>query len=339
MWESAVTDLDIRRAILDAADAVGPEGSQRAQLNLDGYLRQRVWNDLSVGTLSSDGELVFTLEEVGLALQPTFPPPPLLPYNKLMAFELRTRQAEMGSRGTAQPDDGRGVRIVLSRTSAPRGRRVSCLVENGSDILLAVLDAATGRLRSSQGLVAPEHPLSAQWSRRLNGLSPSFKQGIVVCPTGAGAVVAIDLATRRLLWGYRYASNQSDVFDQRFLGGGIVNFNRDLQFDSRGGDQDQWLDGAPTIAGDKVILTSYDSEQLVCLDLLTGAPRWQKPRDGGLYVAAVLETAVVVVSHNRIDAWKLDDGQPAWKRPAFIRHPSGTRIPLGKLLLHTSFNE
>jgi hypothetical protein len=40
--------------------------------------------------------------------------------------------------------------------------------------------------------------------RRLAGATPSFADGVLVCPTSTGVVVAVDLATRALLWGYQY---------------------------------------------------------------------------------------------------------------------------------------
>ena len=43
--------------------------------------------------------------------------------------------------------------------------------------------------------------------RRFAGASPSYADGILVCPTSAGAVVGVELATRSLLWGYCYNPN------------------------------------------------------------------------------------------------------------------------------------
>ena len=41
--------------------------------------------------------------------------------------------------------------------------------------------------------------------RRLAGVSPSYSDGVLVCPTASGAIIAVDLTTRSLLWGYRYS--------------------------------------------------------------------------------------------------------------------------------------
>ena len=39
------------------------------------------------------------------------------------------------------------------------------------------------------------------------GLSPSYNNGVLICPTGAGAIIAIDQARRMLSWGHRYQSS------------------------------------------------------------------------------------------------------------------------------------
>ncbi|GIT30718.1 MAG: hypothetical protein Ct9H300mP1_27640 [Planctomycetaceae bacterium] len=36
------------------------------------------------------------------------------------------------------------------------------------------------------------------------GLSPSYSDGVLVCPTEAGLVVGVDVARRQLLWSYSY---------------------------------------------------------------------------------------------------------------------------------------
>jgi len=41
------------------------------------------------------------------------------------------------------------------------------------------------------------------------GVSPSYANGILVCPTGAGSIVAVDLATQwHFLWGYATPRHQ-----------------------------------------------------------------------------------------------------------------------------------
>ena len=79
------------------------------------------------------------------------------------------------------------------------------MAEIKDEIRLLALDAATGNLLWSQQLAMVESNITQDPVRRLAGVSPSYSDGVLICPTGAGCVVAVDLATRSLLWGYIYS--------------------------------------------------------------------------------------------------------------------------------------
>jgi len=53
--------------------------------------------------------------------------------------------------------------------------------------------------------------------RRLSGATPSYDGGVLICPTSAGAVVAVDATTRSLLWGFQYVK-RPEVNQQQFFG-------------------------------------------------------------------------------------------------------------------------
>ena len=76
------------------------------------------------------------------------------------------------------------------------------LGETNGEIRLLALEADTGKLLWSQQLAAAEQNVMADSQRRWAGASPSYADGVLVCPTAAGAVVGVDLATRSLVWGY-----------------------------------------------------------------------------------------------------------------------------------------
>ncbi len=66
---------------------------------------------------------------------------------------------------------------------------------------LVVLDAQTGKLQWSQQLTLSPTDRSAQDQlRQSQALSPSIADEVIVCPVGNGAIVAVDLLTRSLLW-------------------------------------------------------------------------------------------------------------------------------------------
>ena len=64
-----------------------------------------------------------------------------------------------------------------------------------------------------------------------------------------------------------------------------------------------------TIADGSVVLTPVESQELHCLDLLTGKARWPaQPRDDMLYVACVHQGKIILVGRNKLKAVKLADG-------------------------------
>ena len=189
------------------------------------------------------------------------------------------------------------------------------LAELNAEIRLVVLDATDG----AAGVVPAAGPCGRPDHRRQSDAaagrrSPSFADGVLVCPTSAGAVVAVDIATRSLLWGYQYApmvaANRQSVMMQAYPG-------QILKAGSR------WLDGTITLADGCVLLTPPESDRLCCLDLLTGQAKWP-PRDrtadstDWLYLACVDGGNAILVGRDRVTAVRLADGQPAWLAPVLL---------------------
>ena len=76
------------------------------------------------------------------------------------------------------------------------------LAEVKSEIrLLGRFDAATVTPLVSQQLATAELSVLQDPLRCWSGISPSYADGVLVCPTAAGAIVGVDLATRSLSCG------------------------------------------------------------------------------------------------------------------------------------------
>jgi outer membrane protein assembly factor BamB len=136
-------------------------------------------------------------------------------------------------------------------------------------------------------------------------------------------VVAVDLTTRALLWGFQYPravdpSYQNRMFQIRF-GGLPVN---------DASESDRWTDASVTIAEGRVLLTPLESSKIHCLNLLDGKLEWQEDRGNGLYVACIHDGKAIVVDNRDVRALKLADGKPAWKESA-VSLPSGS-MPSGR---------
>ena len=70
-----------------------------------------------------------------------------------------------------------------------------------------------------------------------------------------------------------------------------------------------------TIADGRVVITPAESDELYCLDLLTGKPAWPAVRrDDHLFVGCVHDRKIVLVGKNKLTAIDLESGKPAWSK-------------------------
>jgi hypothetical protein len=206
------------------------------------------------------------------------------------------------------------------------GDQLFVLVEEKGEIRLDVRAAADGRLLWSQPLAELDEEQQADRPetqvRRFSGLSPAFAEGVLVCPTGAGTAIAVDLATRTLLWAYTYAVAGGDDDAARAAGRGLLGgINRrnvivnGVPLGGQSANPGGWRDVCPILAEGCVLLTPSESDALHCLDLRSGSLRWSVPRGDGLCVAGVVDGRAVVVGHHSVDSLSMKDGTTAWRKP------------------------
>jgi outer membrane protein assembly factor BamB len=184
-----------------------------------------------------------------------------------------------------------------------------------------------------QGVGSPVNKLAVEPQRRTHALYPALADGVLVCPTNAGAVIAVDVNARTLLWARGYAA-PADPSRLPGEGGGpgvpAWRGNQLPQFRPEPGSlgavpADRWRAAAPIIADGKVVFAAYDSDQLQCLDLRSGEVLWADPRQkDDLYVGAVADGVVLVVGSRGVRGLKLHDpvgGRPAEAWPAVPAGP------------------
>ena len=356
-------------SFFDATPA-GAEGEESGDAEARAAIRG-VFDDATSGTLASNGELVFAVESdpaslAGPAINNlngmfrALPPAPS-GSNVLSAYRLANRgelvwrlpSSEPGPPPAQQPGfPGGGAPAGGWYLGAPLpiGDQLFVLVEERGEIRLDVLAAADGAILWSQPLaeLEEERAIGNREShlRRVGGLSPSFGDGVLACPTGAGTTVAVDLATRTLLWAYTYP--QSSVSDTVLLqngvrirrgnaiGGAVVINGQVLGAGSGPSATTGWRDGVPVVVGGRIILTPRESDEIHCVDLRTGSIAWKQPRKEGLYVAGVVNGSVIIVGRRGVQSLSLVDGAPRWATPLVLSGacPSGRGvITEGRLFL------
>lgn len=320
-------------------------------------LRQRAWEDLTFGTLSSDGELVYSIEDLGFlndmmtpqvllgAGMPAQPQHPLMmrDFNRLCAYEARTGKLKWeigGPRGDiALPQAG----TFFLGPPLPIDRQLMCLVENQGLIQLVVLEARTGKSLWTQILSQPTDNMFREPHRRRAGLTPALMGDLLVCPTGSGLVVTVDVASRALAWAYQYTAPMApDGRDPRAIRMRLAMMGiPQVEMDPlRGAEVNEWQDGSPILAEGHVLLTPRDSPELHCLSLEDGKVAWRLPRKDNLYVAAVQSGLVIVVGSRSVEAIRLSDGSAAWPQPVPLMSQAGRGIVTeSHILLPLATNE
>jgi outer membrane protein assembly factor BamB len=225
--------------------------------------------------------------------------------NRLVALSLKQEGKANWSVGGANGDnEPRLADAFFLGPPALCGDRLYVLAEMRGVITLCALHVESGRLMWSQSLAYPKSPITRDWNRRLAGATPVLAEGVLVCPTAAGAIVAVDSLNGRLLWGYRYPRPQDGTNQRQAIA---------LHLMSRPPTGEAgWLDARPTVADGRVLMTSADSEELLCLDLLSGRLVWAQDRGTDLYVACVADGRVVLVGDDKVTAHRLADGSLAW---------------------------
>lgn len=179
------------------------------------------------------------------------------------------------------------------------------------ELNLVKLEAATGRVIWIQKLGLVERNIfeSAQNYRFNPVCVPACSNNVIVCPTEARYVVAVDAASGELLWIYDYSDQLAN----------LRSWSRSLSPEQgfRG------LPDPPHIQGDSVLLLPRGSRYIHCLDLRTGERVWRARRKD-LYVAAVTETVVATVGEGGMRGLSLRTGEELWT--ARLGLPSGRGV-------------
>ena len=299
-----------------------------------GELCNRYWQDGIYGSLSSDGNLVFSVEDLdtGIGLTPrqivmlgqgaidvaNLPGS----YNRLSAHDIKTGKlvwqigGEPGDEQTSKENSHKTTKAVPAAGGFFLGAglcfsgKLYSLAEFENEIRLVALNAASGKLLWTQPLAVVESEILQDRMRRLTAAVPSYADGVLICPTGNGAVVAVEEATHSLLWGYAFPEEtNNDRFgqfqrQQALMAAGIPGYS------GRAG-AGRFYDDIK-IVGDRVLVAEPYGEYIYCLGLFDGKLHWKTLRKGDLFMACADSERVVLVGAHHARALKLSDGKAAW---------------------------
>ncbi|QDT38848.1 outer membrane protein assembly factor BamB family protein [Stratiformator vulcanicus] len=311
----------------------GPTVFARRQTSgLEVFTEERAWQDLATGTLTSDGEYAYAVELSGVSRPLVSSTPGLVggtPFGSPSSNIIAAYSVD-GGRLVMCSDPA--LETFFLGPPQPWGDRLYAIGEVKGEVRLHEFARRPGlgtlELVWSQSLVVPEMELRGDSLRRFAGLTPVVAGGVLICPTASGVVIAVDPASRRLLWESRYERNLENLnltprarLMARFGTGQFGVSSQDAV--------DRWAAGQVTISHDRVFVTSRDSDELLCLSLTDGELLWKTERGDSLYLASADEERVYLAGPTAFTALDAKTGEPAWPAPVPIKEPSGQGVRCG----------
>ena len=317
LWEFPWFDSEDEESLLETSTQnVGTADATRKN-----ELQQRLMQDHAFGQLCSDGKQVFALWDLEIVKKTNSRSFVFNPgnsnasgpssTNKLVALDLESEGSlNWIVGGETGEDDPDLAGIFFLGPPLPLYEDLYVIGEKNGEIRLLVLDAETGNLKWQQQLAHVDNrKITLDWNRRLASASPSFADGVLVCPTAAGAIVAVDISSRTLLWGYTYI-NRNLRQARQFNG---------IPYNNSENQKQQWIDSTITISDGTVVATPPENNNLICLNLLTGKPHW-KPvaRTGDLYIGCIVDNVALVVGKSKVSSISLESGEAVWDEELLI---------------------
>lgn len=311
-----------------------------------------LWADARSGHLSSDGKRLFYVHQeqpAGDNLGSLLANVPMRSNgglftpqsNQLYCFDISREGAVLWRVGGVATETGPGDNQLSEARflgpPLPLGKDLMVLAGIIDEVRLLCIDAETGKINWSQQLARQTASNSEELiANFMQAASPSHKGGILVCPTNAGSIVAVDLSNRTLLWGFQYKEPSRDLSRAR-----IQRRDQGTDFMSMA---DRWSDGTPLIHHGKVIVTPTDSDYIYCVDLLTGEKIWERPRRDNVALASVFDDIALVIGKTDVTAYDIETGDPVWETPELIlpdqAMPTGYGFRLGdRYYLPTTQNQ
>ncbi|MCA8992002.1 MAG: PQQ-binding-like beta-propeller repeat protein [Planctomycetaceae bacterium] len=329
------------------------------------FQASRGWRDATSSSLSTDGRYVYavkgcqlpnTLPQHMLQFNPTRDPRLPQRDNQLFAYDLETgslvwtiigeapiadTQSEVPS--TLGDSGTRRSPVFFYSAPLPVNGRLFCVGEERGQVQLFELNpdaVLEGEIVWSIGLLNPtqSQDILFQDHRRMAGMMPTYVGGLLICPSGEGSLVAVDIENRSIVWNHQYKEPETPfavpnrmiaMRMQRSQNKSVDITVNDILSDNR------WLDARLAVVGDHVLFTPPDADDLVCIDALSGEPKWELPvsRDDRLYLGAVYQDTALIVGANDAQLIRIRDGKPVWNAPVSLSSPSGRGVRVGSKFL------
>ncbi|MEZ6051435.1 MAG: PQQ-binding-like beta-propeller repeat protein [Planctomycetaceae bacterium] len=276
------------------------------------------------GRLATDEHCVFLIDQC--TSRSPFP-------DQLVALPVRNRTAETSGTSTdlhlANPLWMRGTHSGIDHDDLRDAAFLGCplcvdgrlylLVEADQQISLFALDAGTGRTIWKQPIALVERPVTEDALRLRTSCTPVYHNGIICCPTEIGVVVGVEALTGRLEWVYDHMNDEQRSNSGRWAYSRGRNSDRAL------------LPNHVYLQHGRLIYLPVRSQEVHCLDVVTGRLIWKQPRNNAIAIGGVTESSVLLLGDRECVALNSTDGRLLWQTST--PEPAGTGIVSGDLFL------
>ena len=285
-------------------------------------LTSLLFRDGEYGLISSDGQQLFVIEDHGILTRnqpgqhwgwdgnPDPQDPFGLPWktNRLVSYDLKTGRPHwsLGGSESRESFDPPLAGSYFYGTPAVEGDELFLVAGKGDDIRLWSVDRRTGAPLWSQLIAYADTKIDLDIARRWITSQVAVGNGVIICPTTVGWLVAIDRMRQSVLWAHRYAAHNTAGNAEREPGSQFIP-QRELNA--------VWSPSAPVIAGNSIVYTPQEEPLLICLNAMDGHRIWEHPKERGLYLAGVFDKKVLVVEETGVRAYHLSNGEPVWFSP------------------------
>ncbi|HEV3259042.1 MAG TPA: PQQ-binding-like beta-propeller repeat protein [Gemmataceae bacterium] len=289
-----------------------------------------LFENSTLGMISTDGTRVYAVDDLALPPHPKWlqefqwggrlpfgPMEPAVRRSKLVAVELASGKL-LWEQGGPDGDQDLADTFFLG-PPLPLGGKLYVLTEKRTELRLICLDPRKkGAISWIQLLADVRDGLDKDVSRRIQAARLAYSEGILVCPTNAGAIVGVDVLSHGLVWAYAYrkpATNEG-ANNERMVRPRGAAMNSPITSPNQA--------TPPIIRDGKVVFAAPGGHAVYCLDVRTGALLWTSNKRDDLYVGGVYNGKALVVGKSACRALSLADGKQLWREQTGL--PSGQGV-------------
>ena len=231
--------------------------------------------------------------------------------NYLVALPIRTSNGNESVQPTWRAGGPKGNTTAASLAGhyffgppLPLGNVVYAISEHDLQISLSAIEADTGHLIWTPGLGLVENAVNDDARRYVSACTPSYADGVLVCPTGIGILAGVDLSDGSLLWADFIPSDETRA---------------DSSFSS--------FTQPAFIQDGRVFYHPESSDTLHALSLSDGTRLWERSIADCEYIAAVGDGLVLVIGPRTAVGLDINTGQTVWRTRVGL--PSGRGLQVG----------